>query len=45
VDGSPTALTTNYLQVSLPGASICPNTLLDVEIGRVHEGALVGRAA
>ncbi|HEX5413971.1 MAG TPA: tRNA (N(6)-L-threonylcarbamoyladenosine(37)-C(2))-methylthiotransferase MtaB [Terriglobia bacterium] len=44
-DGSPTALTTNYLQVSLPGASISPNTLLDVEIGRVHEGALVGRAA
>lgn len=43
--GSPVALTTNYLQVSLPGARICPNTVLDVEIGRVHEAALVGHAS
>lgn len=44
-NGSPLALTTNYLQVSLPGAGIAPNTLLDVEIRGVDEGALVGRAA
>jgi len=43
--GSPAALTTNYLQVTLPGATVRPNTLLEVEIGRVHGGTLVGRAA
>ena len=44
-NGSPVAMTTNYLQVSLPGASIAPNTLLDVEIRGFDGGALVGRAA
>jgi len=41
-EGAPTALSTNYLQVSLPGAEVVPNTLIDVAIGRVHEGRLVG---
>ncbi|HET7099987.1 MAG TPA: radical SAM protein, partial [Terriglobia bacterium] len=43
--GAPTALSTNYLQVSLPGSEPVPNTLVDVTIGRVHEGGLVGRPA
>jgi threonylcarbamoyladenosine tRNA methylthiotransferase MtaB len=41
--GGPTALSTNYLQISLPGSDVSPNTLVDVAIGRVHEGRLVGR--
>ncbi|MGA8185957.1 MAG: tRNA (N(6)-L-threonylcarbamoyladenosine(37)-C(2))-methylthiotransferase MtaB [Terriglobia bacterium] len=44
-EGTPTALSTNYLQVSLPGSDPVPNTLVDVAIGRVHEGRLVGRPA
>jgi threonylcarbamoyladenosine tRNA methylthiotransferase MtaB len=44
-DGVRTALTSNYLQVALPGAEVPPNTLLDVEIGRVWNGVLVGRPA
>lgn len=44
-DGAPTALSSNYLQVSLPGSEVVPNTLIDVAIGRVHEGRLVGRPA
>ncbi|HET9176964.1 MAG TPA: tRNA (N(6)-L-threonylcarbamoyladenosine(37)-C(2))-methylthiotransferase MtaB [Terriglobia bacterium] len=44
-NGPPVALTTNYLQVSLPGESVSPNTLLDVEIQGIDGGALVGRAA
>jgi threonylcarbamoyladenosine tRNA methylthiotransferase MtaB len=44
-DGAPAALSSNYLQVSLPGAEVIPNTLLDVAIGRVHGGGLVGHAA
>ncbi|HZT68468.1 MAG TPA: tRNA (N(6)-L-threonylcarbamoyladenosine(37)-C(2))-methylthiotransferase MtaB [Terriglobia bacterium] len=43
--GFPVALTSNYLQVSLPGASVPPNTLINVEIGRVDGGKPVGRAA
>jgi len=39
------ALSTNYLQVSLPGTEVSPNTLLDVEIGRVYDSQLVGRPA
>lgn len=42
-DGAPAALSSNYLQVSLPGSEVAPNTLIDLVIGRVHEGALVGR--
>ncbi|MEJ2008385.1 MAG: tRNA (N(6)-L-threonylcarbamoyladenosine(37)-C(2))-methylthiotransferase MtaB [Acidobacteriota bacterium] len=44
-DGAPSALSSNYLQISLPGADVAPNTLVDVEIGRVRGGALFGRAA
>jgi threonylcarbamoyladenosine tRNA methylthiotransferase MtaB len=44
-DGAPTALSSNYLQVALPGSEVAPNTLIDVAIGRVHEGRLVGRPA
>ena len=44
-DGARMALSTNYLQASLPGAEVAPNTLLDVAIGRVHGGRLVGRPA
>ena len=42
-EGAPLALSTNYLQVWLPGSQVAPNTLIDVVIGRVHEGRLVGR--
>ena len=42
-DGAPAALSSNYLQVSLPGTEVIPNALLDVAIGRVHGGGLVGR--
>lgn len=44
-DGAPVALSSNYLQVSLPGSEVAPNTLIDVAIGRVHDGGLVGRPA
>jgi hypothetical protein len=44
-DGAPTALSTNYLQISLPGSDVNPNTLINIAIGRVHEGRLVGRQA
>jgi threonylcarbamoyladenosine tRNA methylthiotransferase MtaB len=44
-DGVRMALSTNYLQVSLPGTEVSPNTLLDVEIGRVYGSGLVGRPA
>lgn len=44
-DGAPMALSSNYLQVSLPGSAAAPNTLIDVAVGRVHDGRLVGRPA
>lgn len=44
-DGARSALSTNYLQISLPGTSAIPNTLVDIEIGRVHGAELVGRVA
>ncbi|HUX11251.1 MAG TPA: tRNA (N(6)-L-threonylcarbamoyladenosine(37)-C(2))-methylthiotransferase MtaB [Terriglobia bacterium] len=44
-DGARAALTTNFLQASLPGSEIPPNTLLEVQIGRVNGGRLVGRPA
>ena len=43
-EGARLALTSNYLNVALPGAEIPPNTLLDVRIGRSHEGMLYGYA-
>jgi len=42
--GARLALSSNYLNVALPGAEIPPNTLLDVRIGRSHEGTLYGYA-
>jgi threonylcarbamoyladenosine tRNA methylthiotransferase MtaB len=36
------ALTTHYLNVLLPHSEISPNRLLDVWVGRVHEGMLHG---
>ncbi len=44
-DEAPVALSSNYLQISLPGSDITPNTLLDVAIGRIHGSGLVGRPA
>lgn len=44
-DGDPTALSSNYLQISLPGFDVIPNKLLEVVVGRVFDGALVGRPA
>jgi threonylcarbamoyladenosine tRNA methylthiotransferase MtaB len=41
-DGSPVALTSNYLRVALPGTGVRPNTLLSVGIGRVAGGLLYG---
>ena len=42
-DGTPMALSSNYLKILLPGSAAAPNTLLDVAIGRVFDGTLVGR--
>jgi threonylcarbamoyladenosine tRNA methylthiotransferase MtaB len=36
------ALSSNYLKVVLPGSNLPPNTLLDIQVGRVHEGLLFG---
>jgi threonylcarbamoyladenosine tRNA methylthiotransferase MtaB len=36
------ALSSNYLKIVLPGSSLPPNTLLDIQVGRVHEGLLFG---
>ncbi len=41
-EGGAVALTSNYLKVVLPGASVPPNTLLDVRIGRTQGGILYG---
>ena len=35
-------LSSNYLKIVLPGSDLPPNTLLDVQVGRVHEGLLYG---
>ena len=44
-DGASAALSSNYLQISLPDSEVVPNTLLEVAIGRVHGSGLVGRPA
>jgi threonylcarbamoyladenosine tRNA methylthiotransferase MtaB len=36
------ALSSNYLKIVLPGSSLPPNSLLDIQVGRVHEGLLFG---
>ncbi len=40
--GDRVALSSNYLKIVLPGSSLPPNTLLDIQVGRVHEGLLFG---
>ncbi len=44
-DGAPVALTTNYLQVTLPGSETPPNHLIDVQVGHVAGGKLTGWAS
>ena len=41
-EGAPVALTTNYLNVVLPGSEVPPNRMVDVQIGRVASGKLFG---
>ena len=36
------ALSSNYLKIVLPGSNPPPNTLLDIQVGRVHQGLLFG---
>ena len=36
------ALSSNYLKIVLPGSNLPQNTLLDIQVGRVHEGLLFG---
>jgi threonylcarbamoyladenosine tRNA methylthiotransferase MtaB len=36
------ALSSNYLKIVLPGSNLPPNTLLEIQVGRVHEGLLFG---
>jgi threonylcarbamoyladenosine tRNA methylthiotransferase MtaB len=40
--GERVALSSNYLKIVLPGSNLPPNTLLDIQVGRVHEGLLFG---
>jgi threonylcarbamoyladenosine tRNA methylthiotransferase MtaB len=40
-----TAITSNYLSITLPIGVLSPNTLADVEVGRVADGALHGYPA
>jgi len=40
--GSRVALSSNYLKIVLPASPLAPNTLLDVRIGRTHDGFLYG---
>ena len=42
--GARLALSSNYLNIALPGAEIPSNALLDVRIGRSQEGTLYGYA-
>ncbi len=41
-EGAPVALTSNYLKMTLPGLSVDPNTLLDVQVGRTDGNLLYG---
>jgi threonylcarbamoyladenosine tRNA methylthiotransferase MtaB len=40
--GERVALSSNYLKIVLPGSNLPPNTLLDIQVGRVHESLLFG---
>ena len=42
--GERLSLSSNYLKIVLAGSNLPPNTLVDVRIGRVHEGLLFGCA-
>ncbi len=44
-EGSRVALSSNYLKILLPEASVAPNQLLEVAIGRVHGDLLYGYKA
>ena len=44
-EGARVALTTNYLQVALPGCDASPNQLIDVQVGHVAGGKLIGWAS
>jgi threonylcarbamoyladenosine tRNA methylthiotransferase MtaB len=41
-EGSRLALSSNYLKIVLPASPLAPNTLVDVRVGRAHEGLLYG---
>jgi len=41
-EGGRVALSSNYLKIALPASPIVPNTLVDVRVGRAHEGLLYG---
>jgi len=42
--GERVSLSSNYLKIVLTGSNLPPNTLVDVQVGRVHEGLLFGFA-
>ena len=41
-EGTPVALSSNYLKIVLPGSPLAPNRLLLVRVGRAHQGLLYG---
>jgi len=41
-EGARLALSSNYLNIALPGTDVPPNTLLAARIGRSHQGTLYG---
>lgn len=41
-DNTRVALSTNYLKIALPEAEIPPNALVNVRVGRAHDGLLYG---
>jgi threonylcarbamoyladenosine tRNA methylthiotransferase MtaB len=43
--GERVALSSNYLKIVMPGSNLPPNTLLDIQVGRVHAGLLFGLPA
>lgn len=42
--GARVALSSSYLKIALPGSDVPANTLLNVQVGRVHDGFLYGYA-
>ncbi|HEV2177663.1 MAG TPA: tRNA (N(6)-L-threonylcarbamoyladenosine(37)-C(2))-methylthiotransferase MtaB [Terriglobia bacterium] len=43
--GSPVALSSNYLAITLPASDLAPNTLVNVQVGRAQAGMLCGYPA